>query len=181
MAHRVRRSDLPVEVGHVDGVHVDDVNVGEAAQRQVLEDLAAEAAGADHQHASLKQSQSVITGAQTGDRSVGRPVRRSAVPLQSSSSPPSLTEFCTTSSGSSSSGAKSAVHQGPRRDSSGRSDDHSSAAAGAAPSAAEAVAAAAAAGEAALGVSSEAADADAEEVCDIGWTGGHREGADGWV
>jgi len=43
--------ELAVEVGHVDGVEVDHVDLAEAHEREVLEQLAAEAAGADHQHA----------------------------------------------------------------------------------------------------------------------------------
>lgn len=40
---------LPVQVGQINGVHVDDVHVAEAHHGQVLEQLATEPAGADHQ------------------------------------------------------------------------------------------------------------------------------------
>ena len=40
---------LAVEVGHVDGVQVDDLDVLEAGEHDVLEELAADAAGPDHQ------------------------------------------------------------------------------------------------------------------------------------
>jgi len=46
----VPEEELPVQVGHVDGVHVDDVDLPEAHQRQVLQQLAAQTAGPDHQH-----------------------------------------------------------------------------------------------------------------------------------
>lgn len=38
--------ELAVEVGHVDGVHVDDVDVGKAHEREVLEDFASQTASA---------------------------------------------------------------------------------------------------------------------------------------
>jgi hypothetical protein len=46
--------ELPVQVGHVDGVEVDDVDVGEAGEHKVLEQLAANAAGANHQHLAAR-------------------------------------------------------------------------------------------------------------------------------
>ena len=56
--HRLRPSnvllseqELPVQVGDVYRVHVDDVNHAEAHERQVLEQLAAESPGADDEHA----------------------------------------------------------------------------------------------------------------------------------
>ena len=45
LAHVVRaEEELPVEVGHVDRVHVDHVDVLEAHQGQVLQELAAQTA-----------------------------------------------------------------------------------------------------------------------------------------
>lgn len=43
------KQKLPVQVGQIDGVHVDDMHVAEAHHGQVLEQLAAQPAGADHQ------------------------------------------------------------------------------------------------------------------------------------
>ena len=48
---RLPEEELPVEVGDVNRVEVDHVNVAKAHQREVLEELAAEAAGADDEHA----------------------------------------------------------------------------------------------------------------------------------
>ena len=45
--------ELAIQVGDVDGVHVDDVDAAEARQRQVLEQLAAQAARADAQHPAV--------------------------------------------------------------------------------------------------------------------------------
>lgn len=42
--------ELSVEVGDVDGVHVDDVQVLEAGEGEVLEELAAQAAGPHDEH-----------------------------------------------------------------------------------------------------------------------------------
>lgn len=42
--------ELAVEVGDVDGVHVDHVDGAKPRQRQVLEQLAAQAPGAHHQN-----------------------------------------------------------------------------------------------------------------------------------
>lgn len=46
----VPEEELAVEVGEVDGVEVDYVDLGEAREGEVLDDLAAQAAGADDQH-----------------------------------------------------------------------------------------------------------------------------------
>ena len=51
--HSMPEQELAVQVGHVDGVHVDYINVAEPRQRQVLEQLAAEAARADAQHSAV--------------------------------------------------------------------------------------------------------------------------------
>ncbi len=48
--------ELAVEVGHVNGVHVDHIDLAKAAQRQVLEQLAAQAARPNAQHAHLCSS-----------------------------------------------------------------------------------------------------------------------------
>ena len=45
--------ELPVEVRDVDRVHVDDVNLAKAGEREVLEELAAQSARADHEHARV--------------------------------------------------------------------------------------------------------------------------------
>ena len=42
--------ELAVEVGDVDGVHVNDAQLLEAGEGEILEELAAEPAGAHHQH-----------------------------------------------------------------------------------------------------------------------------------
>lgn len=48
--------ELPVQVRDVDGVKVDDVDVLHAGHGQVLEDLAAETAGADDQNAGRREA-----------------------------------------------------------------------------------------------------------------------------
>jgi hypothetical protein len=45
--------ELSVEVGDVDGVHVDDVYVAKACEGEVFEELAAETAGADDEDAAV--------------------------------------------------------------------------------------------------------------------------------
>ena len=40
--------ELAIEIGDLDGVHVDDFNLSEAHERQVLEQFAAEASRAHH-------------------------------------------------------------------------------------------------------------------------------------
>jgi len=47
---RVAEEELPIEVGYIDGVHIDDVDLAETHQRKVLEQLAAQAARANHEH-----------------------------------------------------------------------------------------------------------------------------------
>eukprot|EP00982_Pelagococcus_subviridis_P014814 31358-Pelagococcus_subviridis.AAC.5 len=42
--------ELPVQVAHVDRVEVDQLDVGEPAERERLEELASDAAGADHEN-----------------------------------------------------------------------------------------------------------------------------------
>jgi hypothetical protein len=49
----VPKQKLTVQVADVDRVHVDDVEPAEARQRQVLEQLAPEPAGADDEHADV--------------------------------------------------------------------------------------------------------------------------------
>ena len=41
---------LAVQIGRVNCVHIDDVDVHKSHHREILHDFAAEAAGADHQH-----------------------------------------------------------------------------------------------------------------------------------
>lgn len=43
--------ELPVEVGDIDGVEVDDVDISKARERQVLEQLAAKATSTHYKHA----------------------------------------------------------------------------------------------------------------------------------
>lgn len=49
----VPEEELAVEIGKVDGVQVYDVNVAESGEHEVLEQLAADAASADHENARL--------------------------------------------------------------------------------------------------------------------------------
>ena len=49
----VPEQELAVQVGDVDGVHVDHVDAAAPGQRQVLEQLAAQAAGTDAQHPAV--------------------------------------------------------------------------------------------------------------------------------
>ena len=53
LAAAVPEEELPVQVGEVDGVHINDVNVAEAREGDVLEQLAAQAARADNEDAGL--------------------------------------------------------------------------------------------------------------------------------
>lgn len=60
--------ELPVQIGDVDRVHVDDMNVGEPKEGEVGEDLAAESAGAwerayegQHGYARVQRLASVLT------------------------------------------------------------------------------------------------------------------------
>lgn len=46
----VPKEELPIEVGNLDGVHVDDIDVLEARQSQVLEQFAAQPTSPHHQH-----------------------------------------------------------------------------------------------------------------------------------
>ena len=50
--------ELAVEVGHINGVHINDVQVPKAAQGQVLQQLTAQAASAHAQHAYLQRHKS---------------------------------------------------------------------------------------------------------------------------
>lgn len=43
--------ELPVQVAQIDCVEVDEVDLSETRQDEVLEQLASDAAGADHEHA----------------------------------------------------------------------------------------------------------------------------------
>jgi hypothetical protein len=49
----VAEQELAVQIAEVDGVEVDYVDVAEADEDEVLEQLAADAARADHEHARL--------------------------------------------------------------------------------------------------------------------------------
>lgn len=49
----VAEKELSVQVGEIDGVKVDNVDFAEAGQHQVLEELTANAASTNHEHASL--------------------------------------------------------------------------------------------------------------------------------
>ena len=44
---------LPVEIAEVDCIEVDNVDLAKAGENEVLEELASDAAGADHEHARL--------------------------------------------------------------------------------------------------------------------------------
>ena len=48
--------ELPVEVGHIDRVHVNHVDVAKPRQRQVFEQLAAQAASTHDQHAATEEA-----------------------------------------------------------------------------------------------------------------------------
>lgn len=48
--HILPKEKLAVEVGHVDGVHINDVNVAKASKSKILEELAAQATCTDTQH-----------------------------------------------------------------------------------------------------------------------------------
>mmetsp|Transcript_34937 Transcript_34937/g.88023 ORF Transcript_34937/g.88023 Transcript_34937/m.88023 type:complete len:524 (+) Transcript_34937:51-1622(+) len=64
LAHvRHAEQELSVEVGDVDGVHVNDVDVRKAGEREVLQQLAAQAARADHQHAAVLRQELPNLGA----------------------------------------------------------------------------------------------------------------------
>ncbi len=54
--------ELTIEIGDIDGVHVDDVDIIEAAKRKVGEDLAAETSGADDENLALS-AKKVFDGA----------------------------------------------------------------------------------------------------------------------
>lgn len=49
----VSEEKLAVEIGEVDSIKIDDVNLAEATKYQVFEELAANAASANHKHSSL--------------------------------------------------------------------------------------------------------------------------------
>lgn len=49
----VTEKELSVQVAQVNGVEVDDVNFAESKENEVLEELAADAAGAHHQYSRL--------------------------------------------------------------------------------------------------------------------------------
>lgn len=51
----VAEEELPVQVGEVDGVEVNDVDFAEAGKHKVLEQLAADATSSHHEHASLRK------------------------------------------------------------------------------------------------------------------------------
>jgi hypothetical protein len=53
----VAKQELPVEVAEVDRVQVDNVNLAEPGEDEVLEELAADAASADHEHPRLPSRQ----------------------------------------------------------------------------------------------------------------------------
>ena len=52
--------ELPVEVGKVDGVHVDDVDAEEAGQGEALEQLATEAPRPDDQNLRVRHAFQVL-------------------------------------------------------------------------------------------------------------------------
>lgn len=49
----LRSSFPPVEVGDIDGVHVDDGDIGDGREGEVLEQLAAQAAGTNDENLEL--------------------------------------------------------------------------------------------------------------------------------
>jgi hypothetical protein len=55
----VAEEELAIEIAQINRVEVDDVDLAEAGQDEVLEQLAADAAGAYHQHARLESGQLV--------------------------------------------------------------------------------------------------------------------------
>jgi hypothetical protein len=55
----IAEQELPVEVAQVDGVQIDNVNLPEAREDEVLEQLAADAARSHHQNARLPPVSSV--------------------------------------------------------------------------------------------------------------------------
>ena len=60
---------LAVEVGEVDGVEIDDVDVAESGEDEVLEQLAANAACTNHEDARLRLRVSQVSGGGRGRRS----------------------------------------------------------------------------------------------------------------
>ena len=55
----VSEEELPVQVAEIDRVEVDDVDFAEAGADEVLEELAADATGSNHQHLGLGDGVSV--------------------------------------------------------------------------------------------------------------------------
>lgn len=58
---------LAVEVGEVDGVEIDDVDVAKSGEDEVLEQLAANAACTNHEDARLRLRVSQVSGAGVGE------------------------------------------------------------------------------------------------------------------
>jgi hypothetical protein len=49
----VPEEELSIEVRKIDSIEVDNMNFAEAGQDEILEQLAANAAGSDHEHTGL--------------------------------------------------------------------------------------------------------------------------------
>ena len=45
--------ELAVEIAEVDGININDVNFFETGENEILEELASDATGANHQHSRL--------------------------------------------------------------------------------------------------------------------------------
>jgi hypothetical protein len=58
----VAEEELAIEVAKINRVEVDDVDLAEAGQDEVFEQLAANAARAHHQHARLEPGQYIARG-----------------------------------------------------------------------------------------------------------------------
>jgi hypothetical protein len=47
------KEELAIQVGEIDGVKVDDVDLAEACKHEVLEQLTSNASGTNHEHTGL--------------------------------------------------------------------------------------------------------------------------------
>lgn len=50
----VSEEELSVQVGKIDGIEIDDVDFAITSENKVLEQLATNSAGTNHEHASLR-------------------------------------------------------------------------------------------------------------------------------
>ena len=51
----VSEKELSVQVRKIDGIEIDNVDFAEASENKILEQLATNSTGADHEHASLRK------------------------------------------------------------------------------------------------------------------------------